>query len=129
MSQDINSPDYTIGVIGTGTMGRGIAQISVVGGYKVKMFDAQEGAAAKAEEFIHRMVNRAAEKGQITEGEAEAANGRLVIVNSLSKMGDCSLVIEAIVENLEKHIKHIRGRFLDLVKQDNLIWPAAHALS
>ena len=36
MAQDINSPDYTIGVIGTGTMGRGIAQISVVGGYKVR---------------------------------------------------------------------------------------------
>ena len=101
MAQDINSPDYTIGVIGTGTMGRGIAQISVVGGYKVKMFDAQEGAAAKAEEFIHRMVNRAAEKGQITEGEAEAATGRLAIVNNLSEMGDCSLVIEAIVENLD----------------------------
>ena len=101
MAQDINSPDYTIGVIGTGTMGRGIAQISVVGGYKVKMFDAQEDAAAKAEEFIHRMVNRAAEKGQITEGEAEAAAGRLAIVNSLSEMGDCSLVIEAIVENLD----------------------------
>ena len=76
-------------------MGRSIAQISV-GGYKVKMFDAQEGAAAKAEEFIHRMVNRAAEKGLIT--EAEAATGRLAIVNNLSEMGDCSLVIEAIVE-------------------------------
>ena len=47
------------------------------------------------------MVNRAAEKGRITEGEAEAATGRLAIVNNLSEMGDCSLVIEAIVENLD----------------------------
>ena len=101
MAQDINSPDYSIGVIGTGTMGRGIAQISVVGGYKVKMFDAQEGAAQRAEEFIHRMINRSAEKGQISEGEAEVANGRLTIVASLADFADCSLVIEAIVEDLD----------------------------
>ena len=37
MAQDVNSPDFVIGVIGTGTMGRGIAQISVTGGFKVKM--------------------------------------------------------------------------------------------
>ncbi|PPR09345.1 MAG: 3-hydroxyadipyl-CoA dehydrogenase [Alphaproteobacteria bacterium MarineAlpha11_Bin1] len=100
MAQDVNSPDYIIGIIGTGTMGRGIAQISVAGGYKVKMYDAQEGAAREAEEFIHRMISRSAEKGQISEGEAAAANGRLNIVNSLSDFGDCSLVIEAIVEKL-----------------------------
>ena len=50
MAQDVNSPDFVIGVIGTGTMGRGIAQISVTGGFKVKMYDAQEGAADKAQE-------------------------------------------------------------------------------
>lgn len=101
MAQDVNSPDFVIGVIGTGTMGRGIAQISVTGGYKVKMFDAQEGAADKAQEFITRMVSRAAEKGQMSEEDAAAANGRLQIVGSLSDMADCGMIVEAIVENLD----------------------------
>jgi 3-hydroxybutyryl-CoA dehydrogenase len=101
MAQDVNSPDFVIGVIGTGTMGRGIAQISVTGGFKVKMFDAQEGAADKAQEFITRMVSRAAEKGQISEEDAAAANGRLQIVGALSDLSDCGMIIEAIVENLD----------------------------
>ena len=101
MAQDVNSPHYTIGVIGTGTMGRGIAQISVAGGFKVKIFDSEKGAAQKAEDFIHRMIKRSAEKGQISEIEAEAANARLNIVESLADFADCSLVIEAIVENLD----------------------------
>ena len=101
MAQDINSPEFTIGVIGTGTMGRGIAQISLTGGFKVKIFDAQEGAADKAQEFINRMVNRSAEKGQISEEEAVAATGRLQIIGSLTEMADCGIVVEAIVENLD----------------------------
>lgn len=101
MAQDVNSPDYTIGVIGTGTMGRGIAQIGVAGGFRVKMYDAQDGAAAKAEEFIHRMINRAAEKGQMSEDDAAAANGRLQVVSALTEFADCGMVVEAIVENLD----------------------------
>jgi len=101
MAQDVNSPDFVIGVIGTGTMGRGIAQIAVSGGFKVKMFDAQEGAADKAQEFITRMVSRAAEKGQMSEEDAAAANGRLQIVGALSDLADCGMIVEAIVENLD----------------------------
>ena len=101
MAKDVNSASYTIGVIGTGTMGRGIAQIAVAGGFHVKMYDAQDGAARKAEEFIHRMINRAAEKGQMTEAEAAAANGRLAIVEKLADFAGCGMVVEAIVENLE----------------------------
>ena len=100
MAQDVKSKGYVIGVIGTGTMGRGIAQIAVAGGFRVKMYDAQEGAAAKAEEFVHRMINRAAEKGQMSEDEAAVANGRLEIVDGLDAFSDCGMVVEAIVENL-----------------------------
>lgn len=101
MAQDVNSPDYTIGVIGTGTMGRGIVQIGLTGGFKVRMYDAKEGAAPAAEEFIHRMINRAAEKEQITSDEAAAANARLEIVDSLDRFAGCDMVVEAIVEDLE----------------------------
>ena len=95
MAQDVNSPNFTIGVIGTGTMGRGIAQISVTGGFRVKMFDAQEGAAEKAQEFIHRMVSRAAEKGQMSEagchgGEWPVADRRLARRDGGLRDGDRS---------------------------------------
>ncbi len=92
MAQDVNSPKFVIGVIGTGTMGRGIAQIAVTGGFRVKMYDAQAGAADKAREFIARMVSRAAEKGQMSEEDAAAANGRLEIVDALSELADCGMV-------------------------------------
>ena len=52
MAADPQSPGYTIAVIGTGTMGRGIAQIAASGGLRVLMYDAQEGAAGAARDFI-----------------------------------------------------------------------------
>jgi 3-hydroxybutyryl-CoA dehydrogenase len=119
MVQDVNSPKFVIGVIGTGTMGRGIAQIAVTGGFRVKMYDAQEGAAEKAREFIARMVSRAAEKGQMSEGDAAAANGRLEIVGALSELADCGMVVEAIVEILD--VKRDLFRELEAVVADDAI--------
>lgn len=101
MAKDPASPDYTIGVIGTGTMGRGIAQISVAGGMTVKLFDAQQGATDAAVEFVTRMLNRAAEKGNMTEDDAKASIGKLQPVGSLEDLADCDMVVEAIVEDLE----------------------------
>lgn len=128
MAQDVNSPDFTIGVIGTGTMGRGIAQISVTGGFRVKMFDAQDGAAEKAQEFINRMVSRAAEKGQMSEEDAAAANGRLQIIGSLAEMADCGMVVEAIVENLD--IKRaVFSELEGIVAEDSILASNTSSLS
>jgi len=101
MAVDPASPDYTIGVVGTGTMGRGIAQIAAAGGINVRLFDTQDGAAEAAREFIARMINRAAEKGNMSAPDAEAAVARLQIVDALEGLSSADLVIEAIVENIE----------------------------
>ena len=101
MAVDPKSPDYTIAVIGTGTMGRGIAQIAAAGGIRVMMFDAQKGAAADAQEFIVRMINRAAEKGSISLDDAAAAIARLDVVETMAELSPARLVVEAIVEDLE----------------------------
>ena len=119
MAQDVNSPDFVIGIIGTGTMGRGIAQIGVAGGYRVRMYDAQEGAAAQAEQFIHRMIDRAAEKGQMSAEDAAAANARLEIVGGLDAFAGCGLVVEAIVEDLE--VKRRLFRELEGIVTDDAI--------
>ena len=101
MTIDPQSPSLALGVIGTGTMGRGIAQIAVAGGIAVRLFDMQDGAAAEASGFVARMLRRAAEKGGMTKAAAEAAIGRLEIVDGLGAMAGADVVVEAIVEELE----------------------------
>ena len=101
MPFDINRRDLTVGVIGTGAMGRGIAQVAAAGGMRVLMADSRPGAAAEARDFIDKMLARAAEKGSITKDEAVGAVNRITIVGGPSDMKPCQVVIEAIVENLE----------------------------
>ena len=72
MPFDANRRDLAVGVIGTGAMGRGIAQVAAVGGMQVLMSDSRPGAAEEAREFIEKMLARAAEKGSITQDERSA---------------------------------------------------------
>ncbi len=101
MSKDANAADFTIGVVGTGTMGRGIAQIMAVAGMDVRLFDVEEGAAVAAREFVTRMLNRATEKGNMEQAAADAAIAKVQIVEALSDMAGADLVVEAIVENID----------------------------
>jgi 3-hydroxybutyryl-CoA dehydrogenase len=101
MAFDANRPDLTVGVIGTGAMGRGIVQVAAAGGMKVLITDTRPGAAAEARDFVDKMLVRAAEKGSITRDEAVAAVERIQVVGAPADMKPCHVVIEAIVENLE----------------------------
>jgi len=101
MAFDANRPDLTVGVIGTGAMGRGIAQVAAAGGIHVLMTDSRPGAAQEARDFIEKMLVRAAEKGSMTKDEAVGAVNRIRIVGAPSDMKPCHAVIEVIVENLE----------------------------
>jgi 3-hydroxybutyryl-CoA dehydrogenase len=94
------SQTTTIGVVGAGTMGRGIVQLFVQAGHTVRCHDAQPGAAAKAVEFVDGMLARAAEKGRMTAAEHADAKGRLSACSSLADLAGCELVVEAIVEDL-----------------------------
>jgi 3-hydroxybutyryl-CoA dehydrogenase len=101
MQFDANRADLTIGVVGTGAMGRGIVQVAAAGGMNVWMIDARPGAASEAREFVSRMLSRAAEKGSINREDADAAVRRIRIAESLTDLKGCHVVIEAIVENLD----------------------------
>ncbi len=101
MAFDANRADLTVGVIGTGAMGRGIAQVAAAGGMQVLMTDSRPGAAEEARDFVDKMLARAAEKGSITKDEAAAAVSRIKIVGGPSDMKPCHAVIEVIVENLD----------------------------
>lgn len=95
-------PETTrLGVVGTGTMGQGIAQIAAAAGYHVVLADAKPGATEMARGFIAKMLRRAAEKGWTTSTEAEAAIGRVAVASDLADLKDCVVIVEAIVEDLE----------------------------
>jgi 3-hydroxybutyryl-CoA dehydrogenase len=109
----------TIGVVGAGTMGRGIVQLFAQAGHTVRCHDAQPGAAAKAVEYVDGMFARAVEKGRMTAAAHEDARQRLKACDGLADLADCELVIEAIVEDLE--VKRALFRELEGLLGDNAI--------
>jgi len=96
ISQDIE----TVGVVGAGAMGRGIAQVGITGGMAVRLFDAAPGAAAKAGEAIAAQLDQMVAKGRLAADAATAAKARLSVVETLEELAPADLVVEAIVENL-----------------------------
>ena len=94
----LNAP---IGIIGTGTMGSGIAQVAAAAGHVVKIFDALPAAIAQAVRIIDTGLRRSADRGKFSEHEALAAKNRIVPVTELKQLADAGLIIEAIVEDLE----------------------------
>jgi len=91
----------TVGVVGAGAMGRGIAQVGIQGGMQVLLYDAAAGAAAKGAEAIQAQLDLLVAKGKLPAGEAAAAKAQLRVVESLEQFADADLVIEAVIENLE----------------------------
>jgi len=128
MAFDANRPDLTVGVIGTGAMGRGIVQVAAAGGIQVLMTDSRPGAAREALDFIEKMLVRAAEKGSITKDEAARAVSRIRIVDGPAEMKPCHAVIEVIVENLEAKQK-LFGELEGVVAPDCILATNTSSLS
>lgn len=90
-----------VAVVGSGAMGAGIAQVAVAAGHTVKLFDNRPEAAAQAVAGLRAQFAKLADKGKISLEAANAAAGRLVVAPQLTDLADASLVVEAIVENLQ----------------------------
>jgi len=90
-----------VGVIGAGQMGGGIAQVFAAAGTPVRLFDSFEGAVARGTAVIEKSLNKFASKGRISEEDAKAAVARIEPAGDLSELGDCDLVVEAIVEDAD----------------------------
>ncbi len=129
MALDVERDDLTIGVIGAGVMGRGIAQIAAVGGIEVLLADAAEGVAAEAAAFVARMLDRAAAKGKMTAAAAAAAKGRITVVSGgLAPFARCHVAIEAIVEDLEAK-RRFFAAIEDVVTEDCILATNTSSLS
>lgn len=94
----------TIGVIGAGQMGAGIAQVSAAAGYDTFLYDASPQSLKKGMDLINSLLNKAVEKEKITAAQKDQTLSKLKGANSLSDFGSCDLVIEAIVENIDVKI-------------------------
>jgi 3-hydroxybutyryl-CoA dehydrogenase len=86
------------GIIGSGAMGAGIAQVAATAGHSVVVYDNNAAALSKARNSLSTTLNKLQEKGKIA--NADEVLGRLSFTNNLNDLSDCSLIIEAIVENL-----------------------------
>lgn len=91
----------TVGVIGAGTMGNGIAQVFAQSGFTVKVFDASPGAVEKALKTIDKSTAKFVEKGKMSDADRTATLGRLSAAGSLDDFADVDYVVEAVVESLD----------------------------
>jgi 3-hydroxybutyryl-CoA dehydrogenase len=101
MKLDINRSDLAVGVVGTGAMGRGIAQVTAQAGMKAIMFDAAAGGAAKAKAGILETLQGLAARGRLTDGDVATTDANLAVADDLAGLKGCQVVIEAVFENLE----------------------------
>jgi 3-hydroxybutyryl-CoA dehydrogenase len=91
----------TIGVIGAGTMGNGIAQVFAQSGYDVRLCDAFAPALDKARGTIEKSLGKFVEKGKLTAADRDAALGRLTTGGDLDALADADYVVEAIAESVD----------------------------
>ncbi|GGO86042.1 3-hydroxyacyl-CoA dehydrogenase NAD-binding domain-containing protein [Wenjunlia tyrosinilytica] len=94
------SLDRTVAVVGSGTMGRGIAQVALTAGHPVLLYDAAPGTAERAARAIGERLDRLVEKGRMSAEQRAGAGARLVAAGQLSELAPAGLVVEAIVEDL-----------------------------
>ena len=108
----------TLGVVGAGAMGRGIAQIAAQAGSTVRLFDMQADTARKAQAAVFLQWDKLCEKGRLDAAQTALYKSRLLCSAALVDLADCDLVIEAIVERLD-----IKTRLF--IELENIVRPTA----
>jgi 3-hydroxybutyryl-CoA dehydrogenase len=90
-----------VGVVGAGTMGRGVAQIAALGGYETVLYDPLPGVAAESVEALRQALDKGAARGRWSEEDAAAAGQRVQPADDVGQLAGCELAIEAAPERLE----------------------------
>lgn len=90
----------TLGIVGAGAMGQGIAQIASLAGIEVLLSDANNDAIEGSIKNLKTIFNKLVNKGKITEDQSSQALRKIITVNSISKFKNADMVIEAIIEDL-----------------------------
>jgi len=108
-----------VAIIGSGTMGSGIAQVAATAGCSVKIYDTNNEALYKSQSALEKTMAMLLEKGKIDSAEKDRISSRISYVNALEELSDAELIIEAIVENLE--IKRQLFSDLEAIVSENTI--------
>jgi len=90
----------TVGVLGAGLMGHGIAQVAATSGYEVVLREVDEAHLERGLGNIEKQLARAVEKGKTSQEDADAVRARIAGTVDYAKLSGCDLVIEAITESL-----------------------------
>jgi len=117
-----------VGIIGSGTMGSGIAQVAATSGCKVKLYDTNQVALDKAKASLEKILNRLIEKGRIDTSEKDRIQSNIAYVNNLKDIADSNLTIEAIIENLDIK-KKVFSELESYVAEDCIIASNTSSLS
>ncbi|MEO8522394.1 MAG: 3-hydroxybutyryl-CoA dehydrogenase [Acidobacteriota bacterium] len=92
----------TVGVLGCGLMGAGIAQVSAAAGYRTLVREVEPALLQRGLGRIEKFLAGGVEKGKVTAADRDRTLANLSGTTELSALGDCDLVVEAIVENIEE---------------------------
>ncbi|MFD4630768.1 3-hydroxyacyl-CoA dehydrogenase [Streptomyces sp. NPDC058284] len=117
-----------VAVVGTGTMGQGIAQVALVAGHPVRLYDAVPDRAQAAAEAIGARLDRLVTKGRLAAEDRAAAGARLLPAESLAELADCGLVIEAVLEQLDVK-QRLFQELEEIVPEDCLLATNTSSLS
>lgn len=117
-----------VGIIGSGTMGSGIAQVAATAGCQVNLFDANRAVLEKSKASLEKVLIRLIEKGRIDTSEKNRIQSNINYVDSLEELSNSDLIIEAIIENLEIK-KKVFSELEILVSDDCIIASNTSSLS
>lgn len=118
----------TIGVIGAGQMGNGIAQVAAGFGYKVLMMDVSSAALEKGMQTIAGSCDRLIKKATMTEAEKMALLGRIQTCTSIKELKDVDVAIEAATENIDLKLK-IFKELDETIKPDSILCSNTSSIS
>lgn len=122
------SSSAVIGVLGAGTMGSGIAQVAATAGHKTLLFDTNPDMLRKSEEDLQKTLDKLVEKGKLKQEAARHIRDNISYVGSLEEFSPCTLIIEAILEDLPIK-QQVFGQLESIVAPDAVLASNTSSLS
>jgi 3-hydroxybutyryl-CoA dehydrogenase len=121
-----NDYNFSVGIIGSGAMGSGIAQVAATAGHQVLIFDTNPEALEKSKNSLSATLEKLQEKGKIP--DAQTIMNRFSFISDMAGFAACGLIIEAIVENIEVK-KSVFAALEQMVKDDCVLASNTSSLS
>ncbi|MGW1883418.1 3-hydroxyacyl-CoA dehydrogenase [Streptomyces sp. NPDC001970] len=122
------APSRAVAVVGAGTMGQGIAQVALLAGHRVRLYDVAPGQAEAGASAILTRLERLVEKGRLDEEARGAAELRLERATDLKELAGSALVVEAVVEQLSVK-QELFGALEAIVAEDCILATNTSSLS